>query len=454
VDFSDLVEGDGFWCRVAVDFVLVVMAMRLERFFVAFFLVVVCQGFSAEPIAEREWTSDAGTKLTASAMELRGDTVIFNSSDGRQIDVPLARLVEADQAILREHFMQGEEGQDAKPEEENVEPVKKGKGEFPGEVRENIKAGELGALQTYLAAYIPSSVKADAKRPAFCYVDMRKSSAETLDKFKAGSEVTGWLVVLSTEMSGGLLEEFVDPLAEGWLAAMKNELPVDVERLYGGAYSSGLKGLMQIREILGDYDGVLTVNGSFSKEDTGLPVCYGLVGLSAKIRVNFTKYFEKQAERDSLMRFTADGRGDASPDDYEDGMIFLAIQYYSDDGARKPEELIGFVDRLLERIQAVSDSDPERAYMWIKQSEELKKNDAQQAKWESLQTKLGQTESCKAYYTGFELFEDLGFKVIAEAESTVDEKANKKIEKELARMKEELEGTKWIPVIESYGKED
>jgi len=427
------------------------MDFRLLKIIVGVFLVGLAHGFAAEPIAEREWTSDAGTKLTASAVELRGDTVIFKSSDGRQIEVPLARLVEADQSALREHFVEGNDSDEQTEKvDEPTAPADKGKEEFTGEVRDRIPGGDLG----HFTAYIPSSVKADDKRPAFCYVDMRQSDAGMLDKLKAGSEVTGWPVVLSSEMRGEMLEIYIDRLGKGWLEAMKNELPVDTERLYGVAYSSGVKGLMQIRKILGDYDGILTVGGIFDRGDTGLPVCYGMIGLASASRVNFTKYFEKNAGRGSLIRYTANGRGDASEDEYEDGMIYLAIQYYSDDGARKPDELNGFVDRLIERIDAVSADDPERAYMLIKQCEKLKRSEAQEAKWVAIQTKLAAMEHCVAYHKGFELFEDLGYKVIADAESSVDEKANNKIEKELERMKKTLEGTKWIPVIESFSKGD
>lgn len=422
--------------------------MGFGRFFVGLFLVVVVQGISAEPTAERVWTSDAGTKLTASALELRGDTVIFKSSDGRQIDVPLARLVAADQATLSDHFQRENDTveQTADEDTETAETEKIAKEDITGEVRENIKAGDWGRI----TAYIPSSVQEGDKRPAFCYVEMRKPDLKTLDKLKAGSEVTGWLIVLNLEMGGEVLEEYVDRLGQGWLETMKTELPIDVERLYGAAYSSGVKGLMQLRKIMGGYDGILTVSGIFSKGDSGLPVCYGMIGLGSASRVNFTKNFEKNAGRGSLIRYTADGKGDASEDGYEDGMIYLAIHYYSDDGARKPEELTGFVDRLLARIETVSTTDPERAYMWIMQSERLKKNSAQQAKWVALQTKLEAIDRCVAYGKGFEMFEDLGYKVITDAQSSVDEKANKKIQRELDRMKEELKDTSWIQVIESF----
>lgn len=54
---------------------------------------------------EREWTSVANTKLTGKAMSLENGVVSFETAEGRQLKVPLDKLVEEDQLILRKCFM-------------------------------------------------------------------------------------------------------------------------------------------------------------------------------------------------------------------------------------------------------------------------------------------------------------------------------------------------------------
>ncbi len=58
----------------------------------------------AEPTASREWTSTAGTKVQAVAEGIKDGTVDMTTEDGRRLKVPLASLIESDQAFLREHF--------------------------------------------------------------------------------------------------------------------------------------------------------------------------------------------------------------------------------------------------------------------------------------------------------------------------------------------------------------
>ena len=58
---------------------------------------------AAPPMAAREWTSTAGTKIHAEARSLENGTVELVAGQ-RVMRVPLSSLTAADQAVLQKHF--------------------------------------------------------------------------------------------------------------------------------------------------------------------------------------------------------------------------------------------------------------------------------------------------------------------------------------------------------------
>ena len=61
--------------------------------------------FPAAPkavIESRTWTNEAGKKIVASVLAIKGDKVTFKLSNGRSVDYPIEQLSEEDQAMIKE----------------------------------------------------------------------------------------------------------------------------------------------------------------------------------------------------------------------------------------------------------------------------------------------------------------------------------------------------------------
>ena len=53
-------------------------------------------------IESRTWTNEAGKKIVASVLAIKGDKVTFKLSNGKSVDYPIAQLSEDDQTVIKE----------------------------------------------------------------------------------------------------------------------------------------------------------------------------------------------------------------------------------------------------------------------------------------------------------------------------------------------------------------
>lgn len=386
----------------------------------------------AAPTNQRVWTSIQGGKITAIAQGTDDDDVLLEREDGRLARVPITRLSDDDRAFLARHFSQSSEFDGtASPES--------------GQVVEDIEAGNLGNI----FAYIPSSALPDTKLPAICYIDQRRTQVKSLDRLKQGAETVGWPVVMSDTMKGNVMKQFAPKLSEGWVEAMQRELPVDVDRLFGASYGSGVDALVLMHKKFGKFDGIITVCGALDGRVGGLPVCYSMVGIDTPSRRSISAYFGKKAPRGSRLRLTDKGRKNADSNDFEDAMVFLAAHHYSNDGISKSAEANAFVTRALVRVDTISSDDPERALMWLDSlcethtSPTLRKQITDTAKSiETIET--------RRYVDGFAIMQKFAVNHLADAGPSTDEESREKLTKKLDQLRDKLKGTKWIDVINAF----
>lgn len=92
-----------------MDFLIRAFRSRIRLVFPFLMLAAAAIPLAAEPTGEREWTSTAGTRLTAVAMAVEGASVRFISAGGKETVVPLAKLAAEDREFLRKHFGIAEE---------------------------------------------------------------------------------------------------------------------------------------------------------------------------------------------------------------------------------------------------------------------------------------------------------------------------------------------------------
>lgn len=201
--------------------------MRVLSFLkVVFCGTVSCAVLLAEPIKEREWTSTAGTKLVASALEIEGGEVVLQRSSGKVIRVAVSQLVDADRAILEKHFSMeepsGEAGKRAEvtglphPQGQAIGPIDAGGGKYFLYLPENLVQGRLA--------------------PLLFFTGSGGGNASHVKRCQEGAEVNGWIVAASVESRNG---KDGRAFVKAAMAHIQATLPVDPERLYFTGNSGG-----------------------------------------------------------------------------------------------------------------------------------------------------------------------------------------------------------------------
>ena len=183
----------------------------------------------AEPMEEREWTSVANTKLSGKAMSLEDGVVSFETAEGRQLKVPLDKLVEKEQQVLRKHFMGKMPTVD-----ELVSPQ-----DLPfaqGEIVGPVDTGE--GTSYYL--YLPTTLSANYDAPLIFWTGPGPAKPNHVKPFIEAAERTGMVIAASVESKN---QTNAFQINHGHtlrcLEHMEATLPVDMTRLFFTGSSGG-----------------------------------------------------------------------------------------------------------------------------------------------------------------------------------------------------------------------
>ncbi|MGJ8723424.1 MAG: hypothetical protein ACSHYB_02615 [Roseibacillus sp.] len=177
----------------------------------------------AEPTEEREWTSKAGTKLVASALEIDGSEVVLQRGTGATLRVKLNQLVAEDQEVLKKHFSEG----DSEIANGKMEGLPHPQGEVVGPIQ-----AEGGKY----FLYVPKNLVKERLAPLLFFTGAGGGSAGSVKRFTEGAEVNGWIVAASVESKNG---KDGRPFVKACLEHIQATLPVDPERLYFTGTSGG-----------------------------------------------------------------------------------------------------------------------------------------------------------------------------------------------------------------------
>jgi len=184
---------------------------------------------AAEPTEERNWTSVAGTTLTASAVAMKDSIVAFETPAGKTIKVPLSKLVAADRQLLTEHFR--EKTPEAIPPEDLPHPL----GEQAGPVQASSKSSYF--------IYLPTTLSTDVKAPILMWTNSGRSSARHVKLFQRAAELTGMVISVNVEAKN--LKTTISTVETNWAHAsacledMEENLPVDMDRVFFSGSSGG-----------------------------------------------------------------------------------------------------------------------------------------------------------------------------------------------------------------------
>ena len=191
----------------------------------------------AEPTAEREWSSTAGTRLKAMAKGMDGASVRFKTAQGREVVVPLDKLVAEDREFLQKHF--GIDGDPAAGAGNavagNSKPLT---ASLPHPVGQASGPHDTGNGSKYFV-YIPKSLKQDRKAPLLLYTGAGGGNANSVKSHSPGAELNGWIVAASVESKNGNNVDINQGHAKRCVEHLIKTLPVDPDRVYFTGNSGG-----------------------------------------------------------------------------------------------------------------------------------------------------------------------------------------------------------------------
>ena len=185
----------------------------------------------SEPTNEREWTSTAGTRLTAAALGLEGGAVRLRKPDGTVMAVPLAKLSQDDRRFLEKHFG----GQEQAAVAGKSAPLSKALAHPAGVVSGPHDAGE----GSHYFIYIPKSLKENRKAPLLLYTGPTGGTAGHVKAHIKGAEVNGWIMAANVESKNKADPEANHAHAKRCVEHLIEVLPVDPQRVYFTGTSGG-----------------------------------------------------------------------------------------------------------------------------------------------------------------------------------------------------------------------
>lgn len=310
---------------------------------------------AAAPTAEREWTSTAGTRLTAIAESLQGDRVSFATPDGRKLVVPLQKLVEEDRAFLSEHF--------------GVQVPKEGEPRGSGTAAAQglaHPAGQIaGPLETpegskYLV-YLPKSLRDGRKAPLMLFTDAGGGGKKIIDLMREGSEVNAWIVACSLDSRNKRAWEKNHEDSKNCINHLLSELPIDPERVYFTGSSGGAAMAFYNAERL-DHAGVFSSVGYIPGEAPKGGDYFVCGGATDYNRYPTAQSAEVLGKRSTMLRYHEGSHGKAPVWLMSEGMFWLNLRYLSAKGKGLAAERLDFEASVLRWIGRQKEDAAHRAY--------------------------------------------------------------------------------------------
>lgn len=182
----------------------------------------------AAPTEIRDWKSSSGTNIKAAAEAVSQGKVILRTADNRVLQVSLEKFSKDDISFLSEHFKIAAPGEiPPAPDLPAEDGLKWPLGQVSGPI-------EAQAGSTYYV-YLPKQLPKGRKHPLLMVLNPHHGSAGTLQRYVAGAERNGWILITSVESANETDGKSVVPAVKH---AMGN-LPVDPARVYLGGFSGG-----------------------------------------------------------------------------------------------------------------------------------------------------------------------------------------------------------------------
>ncbi len=371
--------------------------------------------FGAEPTEIRKWASTSGSTVDGRVLAVVNSVARLERADGPEVNVPLSAFVEADRALLIEHFgVKADEsgGLEVAGEPKGSDSVAAtGMPHELGVVHGPIDAGD-GA--TYFL-YLPKSLKQDRKAPFLLYTNSGRGNANGLKTFIEGAEVCGWVLAMSVESSNAA--GFVTNLkvSKATVAHVIETLPVDPTRVYfTGNSGGGATAMMNAAEI--ECAGAMPNIGYIpSGHDPNSKGHYFVLGGGKDYNRYLSAYIGKRFKKNAVHRMHPGGHGGGPQSLFVDGIFWLNMRYLLDQRGDHDEEAADFEAALITWMNENKEKDPQRVYSTAR----LLKDDysiggTNKELVEQIIAELGKKQNNVKYHEGLLAIDELSEKKMAE----------------------------------------
>jgi len=328
-------------------------AKSFHLLFILAALIIPASALSAEPIPSREWESNAGTKIEATATAMENGVVQLTAADGRQLAVPLDSLIDEDRKLLRDHFR-------PKPPQGLPYPI----GEASG-------PHDAGSDSTFFV-YIPSTLQEGRKAPLLLFTGSGGGNKRSVESLAEGAELNGWIVAASVESRNksappdrvlATNHRFSKNCVEHLIAT----LPVDPDRLYFKGGSGGGATAFYNAAKMNAAGAIPVIGYNHEREYSRNGHYYVLTGAT-----DFNRYTSANAANGArdrgCHRLYVGGHTYAPGWIQLEGMVWLNGRYLESNSRDRSlaAERLDWEERMIEWIGKLRESEPHRAYYWCR----------------------------------------------------------------------------------------
>ncbi|HSP41384.1 MAG TPA: hypothetical protein VLO11_00800 [Luteolibacter sp.] len=313
----------------------------------------------AAPTEQREWTSSAGTKVTATANSFSNGVVTLETADGRKIGLTLDKFAEEDRNFLIEHFGVPKPG----------EPRGSGVGLITGDLPHPLATAsgpvDAGGGSNYFV-YLPKTLREGRKAPLMLYTGAGGGNARTVSNFSEAAELNGWIIAASVESKNGdghpeKNHEHAKRCVEHLLA----NLPIDEGRVYFSGNSGG--GAMSFYNALRikSMGNMPFVGYSPDKKYDKKQYCIGIGGTNDFNRYLTAHAVEQYGDK-GFHRMAPGGHSNGPAWLQNEGITWLNGRFLGDrrnDAGLDPERL-DFEFSMIRWIDGLRSTAPHRAHYW------------------------------------------------------------------------------------------
>ncbi|MCP5535200.1 MAG: hypothetical protein H7A51_03075 [Akkermansiaceae bacterium] len=309
---------------------------------------------AAEPIAERGWKAKSGHEVRAVALKVENGKVHLKKADGKTVIVPVHKLVDADQELLKKHFEISDDA--AKGEGSGAETA----ANLPHPLGKVSGPVDAGGGSTYYV-YLPKSLKAGRKAPMLFYTNSGGGNPGLIKGLTDYAELFGWVLAISVESSNQAGWDKNSSNCKNCLEHILDNLPVDEKRLHYTGNSGGGAQAFVNTEIKKAYGVMPNIGYIPQGVEEKTSVIYGLGGGHDYNRY-LTAYAVSKYKKNGFHRMAANGHGSAPDDHRGDGMFWMHCKFLAKEKGKHSGEAKDFELSALGWLETMKDKNPQRAY--------------------------------------------------------------------------------------------